>query len=106
MNFVLSNQIKRHVSSIALLIAGICLVWYLLPTVAINHGYPFIDPNKRLILIILLIGIWALHLLYFDFMSNRTSNLTMQMLQTLKGRFTGAVRFLKKTAIDKHGYMV
>jgi len=82
------------------------VIWQYGPLLLLAHHYPLHEPHKRVVLILALFLAWALKFLCLDYLhplSPEDQNLA-QMLHTLRGRFIGASKFLKKTIIDKHGY--
>ena len=82
------------------------LIWQIGPKLIIAHHLPFKEPQKRLALSLALLLIWMTKFLFLDQFSPRKAddqNLH-KMLQALRGHFLGAIKFLKKTIIDKHGF--
>lgn len=82
------------------------LVWQRGAGLMIAHHFPLKEPQKRLALILTLFLAWTIKFLLWEQLrtpASDTSNLA-QLLHTLRGRFLGALRFLKKTVIDKHGF--
>jgi type VI secretion system protein ImpL len=82
------------------------LIWHYGPHLILAHHFPLREPQKRLALILALFLAWAAKYLLWDQITPTSSdnlNLT-QLLHALRGRFLGALRFLKKTTIDKHGF--
>jgi len=71
----------------------------------IAHRYPFQEPQKRLAVILALFLIWAVRFVLWEQLKKPTSDHSTvgQLLHALRGRYLGALRFLKKTVIDKHG---
>lgn len=94
-------KFKKIIPWIFLLILSL-LVWFVSPTF-IN---PLSQPEKRLYLIFLLFLGWAL----IKVLSNNTIEKTIfkpseltKKNHLLQGKFLGALEFLKKTIINKHG---
>ncbi len=82
------------------------LIWQHGPSLMIAHHFLLKEPQKRLALILALFLAWAVKFLLWEHLRAPTKdngNLA-QLLHTLRGRFLGALRFLKKTVIDKHGF--
>ncbi len=82
------------------------LIWRFGPHLLIAHHFPLQEPQKRLALIVALFLAWATKYFLWDALKPpiRNDQNLAQLLHALRGRFVGAVRFLKKTMIDKNGF--
>src|SRR5688572_1207097 len=82
------------------------LTWHFAARLVIANHVPFRDPQKRLALILSLVLIWMIKFLFLDQLNPPTpADQTLnKMLLSLRGHFLGAIKFLKKTIIDKHGF--
>ncbi len=84
------------------------VIWFAGPFLVINHTAPLLSPEKRIYLIALLFLGWALiHILKASTVHTKPAKTPpselMKKLQLLQARFLGAMAFLKKTTIHKHG---
>ncbi len=84
-------------------------VWFDGPLISINGYRPLSDIEKRVDIIGLFFLCWLLKVLFFDTHSKKKINDEpispdiKKKLDYLKGRFQGAVKFLKSTVIHKNG---
>lgn len=102
------NIYKQMIPSSLFLIASL-FVWFDGPLFHMNGSVPLLDIEKRVDLIGLFFICWLLKVCFFDTYSekkakqNPLSEDILKKLGYLKGRFQGAVKFLKSTVIHKHG---
>lgn len=100
-----TDFLLRIITFLCLPLAAIA-VWFVGPYLSIGEGYPLAKAEKRLYVILFLCLLWVLkfllldldHLNPFTFKDPRLQ----RKLKELKSRFQGAMRFLKKTPINKH----
>lgn len=84
-------------------------VWFDGPLFRIHGSSPLLDIEKRIDLIGLFFICWLLKVFFLDAHAekkakkNPLSEDILKKLDYLKGRFQGAMRFLKSTVIHKHG---
>jgi len=97
---------KKQILFIILLLLSCAAIWQKGPLLLLGQHYPLQQANKRLALILTLVLAWLIQFLFLDSVRllSREDLYISKMLHHLRGRFLGAIRFLKKTAIDKHGY--
>lgn len=105
MRYALKFNLNKIFFACVLLIILAASIWFLGQYLVIAGYAPFADPQKRLVLIATLILAWLTKLVFLDHIifSAGNSQDIAQRLHALRGRFLGALRFLKKTMIDKHG---
>ena len=113
MKLTIPNVSKPHVLQIALLLCLSTLIWYAGSYLIIANSAPLAQPGKRLYLIIALFLVWLLKILCLDPTPKKIETVPktispdlQKKIQTLQGRFQGALDFLKKTTIDKHNMTV
>ncbi len=98
--------------SLGALILFSVLIWSLGSSISIAGHYPLAGPEKRFgIIMVLFLGWLILSLVYSTPIPNQnitpaTTPETLKKLQSLQGRFQGAIDFLKKTIIHKQGMNV
>lgn len=82
------------------------IIWHYGPSLVIAHHTPLQEPQKRIAVILTLALAWlAKMILYRPSKPTDPEALNLiQMQQLLRGHFLGAIRFLKKTIINKHGH--
>jgi len=105
-----NNPYKKQLLPLVILCIFSIAIWYGGPFVIIAHGAALAQPEKRFYVILLLFLAWFLKIAFLDAKPQpaknpyipHSSELTKK-LQALEGRFQGAIRFLKKTAISKQG---
>jgi type VI secretion system protein ImpL len=104
------NIYKKQFLSLVLLLCFAILIWINGPILKIGNTTPLLDPHKRLYVIISICLIWFLKCIFVDTAPTKTSPLekpnsldAQKKIHCLQGRFYGALRFLKKTIIDKYG---
>lgn len=103
------NIYKQMIPFSLLLIASL-FVWFDGPLFRIHGVAPLLDMEKRIDLIGLFFICWLLKVCFFDVQAekkiqqqNALSEDILKKLEHLKGRFLGAVKFLKSTVIHKNG---
>jgi type VI secretion system protein ImpL len=89
------------------------VVWYGGPLITLGDATPLAEPEKRFYTIVALFLAWVLKKNFYDDNTNQqTANTTplaftnpelAKKIQSIESRFQGAMRFLKKTMINKHG---
>lgn len=102
----IDNQLLLKYLLLLLLAILALAIWQVGPHLTLAQHFPLKEPQKRLALIIALFLAWATKYLLWDQLKppHADSQNLAQMLHILRGRFVGALRFLKKTMIDKHGF--
>lgn len=81
------------------------LIWHYGPALLIHHHFFLREPQKRIALIFVLFLIWLIQFVLWDQLKSPADQSQLaQMQHALRGRFLGALRFLKKTVIEKHGF--
>ena len=85
-------------------------IWFLGPSIIIANHLPFFEPIKRFYIIVVFFLVWALKIIFVDTSPAKTISppITLtpeveQKLEILRGRFQGALNFLKKTILQSHG---
>ncbi len=84
-------------------------IWYGGPLLTIANYSPLAEPGKRFYCILLVFVSWFLKNIFFQNAQTDTPKINTnhpefnKKLQALEGRFEGAIAFLKKTLISKHG---
>ncbi len=104
---------KRIVLQLGLLTLASLLIWFIGPLISIaNHSF-LQAPIQRCYIIAMVFLLWSLiHLFWHDLVTKKTvahappSPSILKKLHLLQKRFQGAVLFLKKTIINKHGIKV
>lgn len=99
---------KKQAIPGAIFFALAIFIWYVGPELAIANRLPFAHPEKRIYIITAFFLLWMLKLIFFDVQPEDKkaipfSSETAKKLQTLQGRFQGAIQFLKKTLVSKQG---
>src|SRR3990167_887916 len=100
---------KKQIIPLIILITLSLAIWYIGPLLAIANHTPLIQPEKRFYIIAALFLLWLLKFILLDTAPKNAENTaayspeTLKNLQNLQGRFQGALDFLKKTIINKHG---
>jgi type VI secretion system protein ImpL len=88
------------------------LIWYVGPLISIADSTPLESSEKRLYMILVLFLGWVLKVNFFEGASAAkpvaapaavTNPEFTKKVQTLEARFQGAIRFLKKTMLNKSG---
>jgi type VI secretion system protein ImpL len=88
------------------------LIWVCGPQIAIADTVPLAEPEKRFYTILAVLLAWILKINFLDNnqqQANTAAPLAFinpelaKKLQAIESRFQGAIRFLKKTLIDKQG---
>lgn len=86
------------------------LIGYAGPLLTIAGNHPLLAIENRLYCIALLFLIWLLKFIFIDTNpakiaeeTNPIPPLTLKKIAHLQGKFAGAIEFLKKTIINKHG---
>src|SRR5689334_19369917 len=109
MKLMSHSIIKKIIPIITLAIVSL-VVWYTGPSLVIAHHAILMQPEKRFSVIVILILGWVLLKLTFaEPAKHETSTTTLPVaipdsvkkLESLHGKFQGAVEFLKKTIISK-----
>src|SRR6185437_473372 len=108
MKHIIVNIYKKQFLPLVLLLCFTVLIWINGPILKIGNSIPFLDPRKRVCMIVLLFLIWVLKCIFMDPIPKKNniekhiSPDAQKKLQHLQGRFYGALSFLKKTIIDKY----
>ncbi len=112
MKDTIPSAYKKQIIPLLTLVILSIFIWFVGPLLAIANHVPFAQPDKRIYVITLFFLTWLLKFIFFDAApaapKNKTtasslSPETIKKLQTLQGRFQGALNFLKKTVINKNG---
>jgi type VI secretion system protein ImpL len=109
----LSNNlvaVKQYYPIIIFSIAAL-LVWYCGPLISIGDTTPLVEPEKRFYTIVALVLAWILKLNFLDNKGDAANTTPLaftnpdlaKKIQSIEDRFQGAMRFLKKTLINKQG---
>lgn len=105
-----NDFLKKQLLPIAILLIIANIIWFSGPLIVIGNRIPFQSPEKRFYLITILFLAWLLKISFFDVIPRRSlseaihaAQESIRKLRLLKGRFSGAIQFLKKTVINKHG---
>ena len=106
----------KHFYPLVIFSAIAILIWFCGPQIAIADAVPLAEPEKRFYTILAVFLAWVLKINFLSGNSNNSSQQTnaptplsfinpelAKKLQTIESRFQGAMRFLKKTMIDKQG---
>ncbi|HSW69130.1 MAG TPA: type VI secretion system membrane subunit TssM [Gammaproteobacteria bacterium] len=106
MKHTIPDIYKKQAIPLVLLISLSLCIWFFGPSVAIANKLPFVYPEKRFYIITALFLLWLLKLIFLDIKPEKDQPFLAKpeiakKLQTLQGRFQGALNFLKKTIINK-----
>jgi len=86
------------------------IIWWGAPYFTWGDTAPLTQPEKRVYIIVFLFLIWLLKFLLIDLDAPNPAQYkdpqTRKKLQALQNRFQGAIQFLKKTTISKHGNLI
>lgn len=109
MKLTILNALKQHGLSFLLLAVISALIWLLSPTWVIAQQTPLASLEKRFYLIASIFLLWMLKIIVWNSTSAQQKNHAAPFsaeinsyLRILKGRFQGALDFLKKTSINQH----
>lgn len=105
MKLTIPEIYSKQILPLTILLAGAFVIWWTGPFFSPS----LYQPERRFYLITVLFLAWFIKFIFFDDLSTTTrlvSSETEKKLQTLRGRFQGALEFLKKTVISKHGKQV
>lgn len=86
------------------------LIWYCGPLISIADATPLIEPEKRFYTIAAVVLAWILKINFLDSKGQPATSTPLasinpelaKKIQSIESRFQGAMRFLKKTMINKH----
>lgn len=110
MKLTIPNTYKKQAIPLVIFVSLSLVIWFIGPFLAIAHHEPLTHPEKRLYIIAALFLLWLLKFIFFDATAPVKKNVslvtqlppeTAKRLQTLQGRFQGALNFLKKTIVTK-----
>jgi type VI secretion system protein ImpL len=98
---------SKQIVPLTILLVCAIVIWFGGPYVTIA-SISLHQPERRFYLITVLFLGWLIKFLFFDAIEEQTQPSSLppdseKKLQTLHGRFDGALQFLKKTLISKHG---
>ena len=108
---VLRNQLSHYqaYSSYFVLALSALAIWFAGPLLTLADTIPLEQPEKRLYAILAVILLWVLKINFWQTKAaapapkaNPHPDLSKK-LQLLEGRLDGAIQFLKKTLLNKHG---
>ncbi|EKD54026.1 MAG: hypothetical protein ACD_60C00128G0002 [uncultured bacterium] len=107
----LKNIYKQQAIPLMVLAALSIAVWTIGPFLTIAHAAPLASPEKRLYIIAAFFLAWLLKCIFFDEAPLKKNAIPcppeiLKRLQALHGRFQGALNFLKKPMVSKHGVNV
>ncbi|MDR3492503.1 MAG: type VI secretion system membrane subunit TssM [Gammaproteobacteria bacterium] len=103
-----NNTYSKELAPLILITFISVIIWYGGASLTFSNFTPFAQPEKRFYLILLMFLTWFLKINFFTRLKTpaakpKISNPEFnKKLQTLEGRFSGAMAFLKKTMITKH----
>ncbi len=102
MKLTLQSLCKKQAIPFAIFFVSAIIIWYIGPQLTPAH------PEKRIYIITALFLLWMLKFIFFDIQTTQDTSIppsseTTKRLQTLQGRFQGAIDFLKKTIVSKQG---
>ncbi len=105
MKITIPSTYKKQILPLGLFISFSLIIWFIGPLVAIANHAPLEHPEKRIYIIAALFLLWLLKFIFLEETPTEkgtapTSEIAKK-LQTLQGRFQGALNFLKKTTIQK-----
>lgn len=112
MKDTIPSAYKKQIIPVITLIILSVTIWFAGPLIAIANHVPLAQADKRGYIIALLFLTWLLKMIFLDAAPPKSKNNkskisfppeTLKKLQTLQGRFQGALDFLKKTVINKNG---
>jgi type VI secretion system protein ImpL len=112
MKHIIRNVKTQHVIAFALLLIIAFAIWFEGPLLTFNNQQPLLPASKRIYLIMtIFVLVGFIHWLLMP--QEKSSNLpstsptpeSKNKIQLLKGRFIGAIQFLKKTSISRQGKM-
>jgi type VI secretion system protein ImpL len=112
MKDTIPSAYKKQIIPLSILVILSITIWFAGPFIAIANHIPLEQADKRMYIIALLFLLWLLKLIFLDTAPTKPkikvaatplSPDTQKKLQTLQGRFQGALDFLKKTVINKNG---
>lgn len=107
MKQTIRNFAAQQFFALIILFSLSLLIWIFSSFLVIGNHYPFSQPEKRLYLISLVWIAWVLKLLFFmpknpvQPLQTTSTPADKEKITVLQKRFEGAVRFLKKTIINK-----
>lgn len=109
MKLTILSTYKKQAVPLVIFVSLSLFIWFVGPLLAVANHVPLTHPEKRLYIIAGLFLVWLLKFIFFDsepakkiesFITQLTPE-TAKKMQTLQGRFQGALDFLKKTVITK-----
>lgn len=110
MNHTLSNIYKKQLIPLTVFLSLSLIIWFSGPYLTLAGDHPLETSEKRFYLIALLFLGWILKFIFLDTQPkkikkdiNTLTPETAKKIQHLQGKFNGAIEFLKKTTITKHG---
>lgn len=110
MKLTIPNIYKKQAIPLVIFVSISLFIWFMGPLLAVANHVPLTHPEKRLYIIAAFFLLWLLKFIFFDMAEpaqkkeSQITSLTPEAakkLQTLQGRFQGALNFLKKTIINK-----
>lgn len=110
MKLTIPSIYKKQIAPFIIFVSLALFIWFLGPLLVVANYTPLAYPDKRLYIIAAFFLLWVLKFIFFDttpaknkYQQPQFSPETAKKLQTLQGRFQGALNFLKKTVINKQG---
>lgn len=112
------KQITRNITTqesttLVVLTAISFFIWFAGPHFMIANHHPLLGPEKRFGIIMVLFLGWLLLSIVFAAPEKKTNSTettqtpeALKKLNTLQGRFSGAIQFLQKTLISKQGQKI
>jgi len=110
MKHPVTSLYKKQIYTFFFLFIITLLIWFGGPLITVADTFPFKTVEKRLYIIAIFYLAWILKFFLLDLMPDNASQKNPPALSEiekkiahLKGKFEGAIEFLKKTVIEKHG---
>lgn len=110
MKLTIPNIYKKQAIPLVIFVSLSLFIWFIGPLLAVANHVPLTHPEKRLYIMAAFFLLWILKFIFFDMAQPLQKNQSLvttltpeaaKKLQTLQGRFQGALNFLKKTIINK-----
>ena len=102
------KSFAEHLFALIVLFISSLAIWFMGPLLYIANQYPLHQAEKRGYIIAFLVLLWALKLIFTSPSKKQAIPVTrpvapeaQRKIQILQGRFQGAIRFLRKTSINK-----
>ncbi len=109
MKLTIPSVYKKQAIPLAIFVSLSLFIWFIGPLLAVANHVPLTHPEKRLYIIAAFFLLWLLKFIFFDSTEHAPKKESLvtplspeaaKKLQTLQGRFQGALNFLNKTIIN------